>query len=180
MNRVVSEHTATDADPRRQLVALYDDALPKVYGYLRRRCASRAVAEDLTSETFLAAAHAVRRGTVADLSIAWLVRVARNKLVDHWRRQEREQRELELVEVADEADPWDARLDAVVARDTLATLAPQHRGVLTLRYVDDLAVAQIAECLDRTVGATEVLLVRARRAFRAAYETVTTPGEEPR
>jgi RNA polymerase sigma-70 factor (ECF subfamily) len=180
MKRVVSEQPTTEADARRRLVALYDDAMSEVYRYLRRRCDSAAVAEDLTSETFLAAAHAVRRGTVSELTVAWLVRVARNKLVDHWRRSERERRRLELVEIDEETDPWEARLDAVVARETLATLAPHHRGVLTLRYLDDLAVPQIAECLDRTVGATEVLLVRARRAFRAAYESTSGPGEEPR
>ncbi len=170
----MSEQPTIDADAEHRLVALYDESMADVYRYLRRRCDSAAVAEDLTSETFLAAAHAVRRGTVPDLSVAWLVRVARNKLVDHWRRSEREQRRLELADAdagADAADPWDARLDAVVARDTLAALAPRHRGVLTLRYLDDLAVPQIADCLDRTVGATEVLLVRARRAFRAAYES---------
>jgi hypothetical protein len=41
-------------------------------------------------------------------------------------------------------------------------------------------VSQLAECLDRTVGATEVLLVRARRAFRAAYESAGAAGEEQR
>jgi RNA polymerase sigma-70 factor (ECF subfamily) len=179
---VVSEQPTTDADAEHRLVALYDESMADVYGYLRRRCASAAVAEDLTSETFLAAAHAVRRGTVPDLSVAWLVRVARNKLVDHWRRAEREQRRLALTDgdTDDGMDQWDARLDAVVARDTLAGLAPQHRGVLTLRYLDDLAVSQIAECLDRTVGATEVLLVRARRAFRAAYESAEAAGQEQR
>jgi RNA polymerase sigma-70 factor (ECF subfamily) len=39
-----------------------------------------------------------------------------------------------------------------------------------LRYVDDLPVADVATALDRTVRATEALLVRARRAFRALYE----------
>ena len=34
------------------LLALYDSALPEVYGYLVRRCDGTSVAEDLTSETF--------------------------------------------------------------------------------------------------------------------------------
>lgn len=40
------------------LLALYDTALPQVYGYLLARCGDRALAEDLTSETFLAAVSA--------------------------------------------------------------------------------------------------------------------------
>lgn len=49
------------ADQRHALVALYDQALPDVYGYLASRCGSATVAEDLTSETFLAAVDAIRR-----------------------------------------------------------------------------------------------------------------------
>jgi RNA polymerase sigma-70 factor (ECF subfamily) len=167
--------TATE-DQRHALLDLYDAALPEVYGYLVSRCGSAAVAEDLTSETFLAAVDAVQRDRVPQLTVAWLVTVARNKLVDHWRRIERQDRALRLVDSghADADDPWDARLDLLVAHQVLATLAAQHRGALTLRYLDELPVREVAACLGRTEGATEVLLVRARAAFRAAYEAATS------
>src|SRR5437868_473810 len=51
----VSEHSAALADPGPALLALYDTALPHVYGYLLARCGGVARAEDLTAETFLAA-----------------------------------------------------------------------------------------------------------------------------
>ena len=54
-----------------ELLALYDDALPEVYGYLLRRCSDSQTAEDLTAETFRAAA-AVRNGFQTDLNIPWL------------------------------------------------------------------------------------------------------------
>jgi RNA polymerase sigma-70 factor (ECF subfamily) len=41
---------------------------------------------------------------------------------------------------------------------------------LTLRYLDGLSVPEAATVLDRSVGATEALLVRARREFRHVYE----------
>lgn len=82
----------------RDLVALYDEALPHVYGYLLSRCGNVSTAEDLTSETFLVAADAVHRTPMTPLtapltkplSQAWLFGVARHKLADHWRRQARE------------------------------------------------------------------------------------------
>ena len=49
-------------------------------------------------------------------------------------------------------------------------LGPNHREVLSLRYLDALSVPEVAELLGRTVHATEALLVRARGAFRRAYE----------
>jgi RNA polymerase sigma-70 factor (ECF subfamily) len=90
-----------------------------------------------------------------------------------WRRLTREERSLRTIGtqegVEQTEDPWDVHLDGPRARETLERLAAQHRAVLTLRYLDDLPVADVAEILDRTVHATEALLVRARLAFRRAY-----------
>jgi RNA polymerase sigma-70 factor (ECF subfamily) len=160
-------------------LALYDRALPQVFGYLRPRCGSEPVAEDLTAETFLAAVTSVHRGAVSQVTIAWLVGIARHKLVDHWRRSEREERKLASVRASASEptdDPWDAQIDATAARDVLSRLGAHHRAALTLRYLDGLSVPEVAEQLDRTLHATEALLVRARTAFRAAYEERGTDG----
>lgn len=158
-------------DARRRLVELYDDAVGEVYGYLVRRCPDRVTAEELTSETFLAAADAVVRRPPPHLTVAWLIGIARHKLADHWRRSEREERLLAAVDA--EPDPtretWDVELDRIVAHDVLAELGAHHRGALTLRYVDGLTVREVAAHLGRTEKATEVLLVRARAAFRDRY-----------
>ena len=153
------------------LLALYDRALPQVYGYLLSRCGAVALAEDLTAETFLAALDATRRHDPPPVSAPWLVGVARHKLVDHWRRQAREERNLQALSEPDRGDDpqWDVRLDALRARETLEHLSPLHRAVLTLRYLDDLPVAEVAVLVGRSVHAAEGLLVRARAAFRRAY-----------
>jgi len=164
-----SRAVAPPPDPG--LLSLYDRALPEVYGYVLARCGQRALAEDLTAETFLAAV-----GAVGPVTVPWLIGTARHKLVDHWRREEREQRSLRLVDGADADDPWDVHLDALRARQVLDGLSPQHRAALTLRYVDDLPVPQVAALLQRTVHATEALLVRARSAFRRDY--VSTGGSD--
>ena len=162
------------------LLDLYDRALPEVYGYLLPRCGSTTTAEDVTSETFLAAVDAVQRGAVDHLTVAWLIGVARHKLVDHWRRTAREERRLHRVAAEPEPaldDPWDAHVDAAMAHAVLANLGPHHRSALTLRYLDGLSVPEVARHLDRTVHATEALLVRARGAFRRALPDADDPTE---
>jgi RNA polymerase sigma-70 factor (ECF subfamily) len=172
----VSGQAAAAGDRGGQLLDVYDRALPQVYGYLLARCGAVALAEDLTAETLLAAVDAARRDDRAPVSVPWLVGVARHKLVDHWRRQAREEKGLRAVGATggggrDElpGDEWEVRLDAVRAHHTLALLSPLHRAVLTLRYLDDLSVPDVATHVDRSVHATEGLLVRARGAFRRAY-----------
>ena len=159
-------------DPGDALLAIYDRAVPEVYGYLLPRCPNRTTAEDLTAETFLAAVSAVQRDAVPQMTVAWLVGVARHKLVDHWRRQGREERKLRAVEsgVVEAEDPWDRHLDAHRAHDVLDRIAPQFRAALTLRYLDGLSVPEVADLLGRTVTATEALLVRAKAAFRREYD----------
>ena len=157
-------------DPGAALLELYDAALPQVYGYLLARCGRRALAEDLTAETFLAAVAACRREPPPTPSTGWLVGIARHKLVDHSRAAERETRGLAAVAGDDLTDPWDAHLDALLAQEVLAEQSGLHRAVLTLRYLDGLSVPECATVLERTVHATEALLVRAKRAFRHAYE----------
>lgn len=166
-----SQHEPTAADP---LVAIYPRALPQVYGYLLPRCGSTVVAEDLTAETFMAAVAALKTRPSTPVTVAWLVGVARHKLVDHWRRAARDQRK--LAAIANEAatvaaaDPWDETLDTGAVHAALARLPHPQRAALTLRYLDGLPVAEVAGCLGRSLHATETLLVRARSALRRAYQ----------
>ncbi len=167
---------------------LYDDALPHVYGYLARRCANAATAEDLTAETFMAAVAALHNSTgdgnridldIGQINIAWLIGTARHKLIDHWRRTER--RKEELAELWDDMavpDPNDAAIEVMSANGVLAQLAPTHRAVLTLRYIDDLPVGDVATTIGRTVHATEALLTRAKAAFRNHAVHVQPGGQE--
>jgi RNA polymerase sigma-70 factor (ECF subfamily) len=164
MIAVVSETAATSHG----LLVLYDQALADVYGYL---LGGRDVptAQDLTSETFLAAAAALADRSSAPMNVAWLLGVARHKLIDHWRRMATRERWLSSA-AGDPEVPWNDDLEAGRAVEALARLGPHHRSVLTLYYVDDLPVREVAGVMGRTEHATEALLVRARQALRRAYE----------
>src|SRR6516164_1904916 len=155
-------HPQVRPDPALGLLKLYDEALPHVYGYLLARCGDAGLAEDLTAEAFLAAVHAVRKPGAPDPSIPWLIGVARHKLADHWRRVQREQRGLRLLdgEPTRVDDPWETVIDRIRAREVLDRLGAHHRAALTLRYLDGLPVPEVARHLDRTPHATEALLVR--------------------
>jgi RNA polymerase sigma-70 factor (ECF subfamily) len=132
------------------------------------------VAEDLTSESYLAAARAFGDGRADDVGepVAWLFRIARHKLIDHYRSRElAEERRRDWDEAIAEIPGTDADLERIVARDelmaALGRLPAGQRLALVLHYADGLSVTETALALDRSEHAVESLLARGRRSLRA-------------
>ena len=162
---------------KEDLISFLDQALPDVYGYLLHRTQDKATAEDLTSETMIAAIGGMIGCTPEHLTIPWLIGIARHKLADHWRHEARERRHLEIIGTERQAEPVDsAGFDEGPAFEALAMLNPAQRLALTLRYVDGLSVPEVAGLVDRSIHATETLLARARAAFRDRYGELENRG----
>ena len=151
----------------------YGDASTVVYRYFARATlGDRATAEDLTQETFTAVMVAARAGRVEALTMPWAMGIARHKLVDHYRRVEREQRRL--------ARAWDSSAQLAVGAvsgddggeivEVLRRLSPEYRLVLVLKYYEELTAEQIATTIGRSLDATNSLLSRARTAFARTRE----------
>jgi RNA polymerase sigma-70 factor, ECF subfamily len=166
-------------DVSADVAAWVDEALPRIYGYFIPRVGGRvAVAEDLTQETMLAAVRTDRGPESVEAVMPWLYGIARHKLMDHYRRQERDRRVLgqqvpeEDVPDGDYALP-DLDLESLPVRDaviaTLDAITPRHRAALVLRHLDGCDVPFVAASLGITVDAAESVLVRARAAFRREW-----------
>lgn len=157
----------------------YQEALPLIYGYLYRRCGARTAAEDLTQETFLAAVARIKAGKGSDVSLPWLIGVARHKLIGWFRAQEREGRKVERMRrtaPAFSTDGTGVRTSGDPAWTALDELPPAQRAALVLRYLDDLPVADVARTLGRSLHATESVLARGRAALRERCEGVADDG----
>ena len=152
-----------------QFSAFYDTAFGEVHSYLLRAVlGNHALAEDLTQETFLVALVATREGRPEALSMAWLMGVARHKMIDHYRKSTRDERRASLLTAGtNDVDELESLADQEPARivQSLCALSSEHRLVLVLKYLADLTVQQIARTLDRSPQAIESLLARARRAL---------------
>jgi RNA polymerase sigma-70 factor (ECF subfamily) len=162
------------------VAAFYDRSFGEVYRYLSRAVlGNRPLAEDLTQETFASIVAAVTAGRAELQSIPWVIGVARHKLIDHYRNCESERRRLALAwsggygHSDEQLDDLDGQDPARVV-EMLRELSPTHRLVLILRYLDDLSVEEIARSIDRSVRATESLLVRARRALASSHRESET------
>jgi RNA polymerase sigma-70 factor (ECF subfamily) len=154
--------------------AWYDEAVGRVYSYLFGRCGGDIeVAEDITQQTFLQAIRYWQTFDGRADPVTWLCTIARNKLADYYREQDRQRRRhLQLVvrEIEPEATSPDRAIDdreAIMA--ALRQLPDIERTALVLRYLDDLSVKDVAALLNRSVDGTDALLRRAKERFRTVY-----------
>jgi RNA polymerase sigma-70 factor, ECF subfamily len=158
----------------RSFGAFYDDALPRVYGYFLHRCGgSVTVAEDLTQETFLAAVAELAKDRRVTAPAAWIHGIARHKLLDHYRRQERAERSLAAASEAEEAAEELVVADQLASREramaALVSVTASQRAALVLCYLDGYSVPEAARLLGKSVDAVESLLARGRQSFKRAY-----------
>ncbi|HEX4099723.1 MAG TPA: sigma-70 family RNA polymerase sigma factor [Pseudonocardiaceae bacterium] len=142
---------AAQAGDRDAYGQLYTRYAPGVSRFVGSRLRDRALAEDLTSETF---ARALRRiDSVSDQGRdagAWFTTIARNLILDHV-KSSRVQRETVTAEIDDastddrQESPEQAviRLDAAAdVRRRVAALPTDQQQCLRLRYFQDLSVAR--------------------------------------
>ena len=149
---------------------LYDEYSLTVYRYIYARVSSSALAEDLTSETFVRALRALDsfRWQGRDFG-AWLVTIARNLITDHYKSGR-----VRLEVVTDEIETHDRQTEgpeidvlaaatAEVLRDAVAGLPDEQRDCLTMRFFAGLSIAETAKALEKSEGAVKQLQLRAVR-----------------
>jgi len=160
---------------------LYQVMAPPLYArILLPRLSDPAAAEEALAETF---ARAVERlGSYEDRggSIwSWLVAIALNQALDQHRARARAGRGMAGFAallgplVGDAAAPNDEALDGEKLRAAvaaaLARLNPRYRRALELRFFEERERADCAAALEIKLGTFDVVLLRALRAFRAAW-----------
>jgi RNA polymerase sigma-70 factor (ECF subfamily) len=172
---------------------LYDLYVNRIYSYAYRQTQDTALAQDITSATFENALRNLDRFQWRGISfVAWLYRIARNEMV----KQYRHQRSLTPLEsekavgrgyaVDSLADQQDARPTEVTIQwrqrdDTLhralAQLSGNDRDLLTLRYLEELSAAEVAQIIGCSRQNAYVRLHRALQRLRQQMEQLEV-GEE--
>ncbi len=160
------------------LSKLYDQYVQRIYRYVYRRVGQAELAEDITAQVFMRMLESVRtgRGWLTSFS-GWLYRIAHNLVIDHYRRQRR----ATFVDIEDvsplrspDGDPLktvESRLDVERMRGALIQLTEEQAQVITLRFLEDLSIAEVADMMNKTEGAIKALQYRAILALRRVMQT---------
>ncbi len=140
-----------------------------VHGVAYARCGDASLAEEITAQTFETAARLFAQGRGSEVTPGWLTVVAKRRLIDHWRHLAARSRAAERLAGArpSPVEQSSTVLDSDVSA-ALESLPARQRTVLTLRYLDDWGLNEIADGLGISYRATESLLARARRSFASA------------
>lgn len=156
------------------VAAIYDAFADAIFRYVSFRVRSPEDAEDLTDQVFLKMIEALPAYDDRGLPFAaWLYRIARNLLVDRYRRSSREPVALsEAIEARGHgSDPFAAAagtLDREAVRQALGELTEEQRQVVVLRFIEGWDVAEVAEAMGRKTGAIHALQHRALGALQRA------------
>ena len=154
---------------------LYDQYVKSIYRYISFKVRTTTEAEDLTAEVFLKTWEYVqRREKKIENFRAFIYSLARNMVVDHYRRAAQQDILKEHEEMAKFPAPVEKQAAAMVAlqsdmstiEQALRGLKDEYREVLILRYIEEYSTADISEIMEKSKGAIRVILHRALVAIR--------------
>ena len=154
--------------------ALYRRYVTPIYRYLYSRVGNAADAEDLTTQTFVAALEGLpgyrERGNFA----AWLFTIAHNKAADHHREQHPH---LPLDEALDSPRHGEHPLASMMRKEALQRLSTLVAGLeedkqelLRLRFAGSLTYAQIAQVVGSSEGGVKMAVRRLLRRLETEWE----------
>lgn len=148
---------------------VYDEHVWRVYGFLAYRLGDRDTAEDLTQATFERALRAWSRFDPRRASEStWLLAIARNLLIDHYRRDRSN-----LTEPIEEQlgpvmpGPEEGLTASPELVSALQRLSERDREIVALRFGGDMTGPEIAQLLGLTLANVQQILSRSLRKLRA-------------
>jgi RNA polymerase sigma-70 factor (ECF subfamily) len=162
-------------DIRERLSRLWMQAEPSVNAYVFAAVQRYQDAEDVVQQVALTAARRFEEYDGSRPFVAWVLWLAKSKIIDHYRVQGR--RKLLFSEAL--LDQTAARLverqaadhaGAAALETCLDKLPPKSRRLLDLRYVEDASMDAIARAIDSTAGSVRVMLFRIRDLLAACVK----------
>lgn len=151
---------------------LYDIYFDRIYRYIYVRVRKQAEAEDLTQEVFIKALKAIGSYKIGKAPFAsWLFRVAHNQVIDYVRKYSKN-----LETSLDEAPPSVGAEDPVAMIErkfeiaelnaAMMELSPAQQEVISLRFIAELPIADVARILGKREGTVKALQFNGTASLR--------------
>ncbi len=152
---------------RAAFARLYDKYVDRVFKHVYYKVSNQHEAEDITQETFIKAWEAIGgyRRTGAPFA-AWLIAIARNLVIDHYRARKKIVPLEDGIEVKIDPDKnpellAEASFDRADIRSAILKLKEDKQKVVMMRFIDGFSYTEIAQTMKKSEGAVRVILFRA-------------------
>ncbi len=179
--------TADDAVLARQargdpqaFTELYNRYLDRVYRFVLIRTGNTDDAQDLTSQTFLAALENIAGYDGRGSFSGWLFGIARHKIADHYRRR---RPDISLDQAESLHHPGPAPEEIAHTHLQLARVARALRGLdaqqaeaVALRLFGELDAAQVAQVMGKSQAAAKMLVHRGLRQLQERLTPISSTG----
>lgn len=154
---------------------LYDLHYSRVYSYIYFRVGSQELAEDLAADVFVRALQAIGSFDYRGVPVAaWLLRIARNLVIDHFRRSSKRQTvELDEQHKDDGNDPVSAAENRLLQEELvrlMENLTEDQRDVIILKFFEGMSNSEVSEVLSKPEGAVKSLQHRGLAALRRHWK----------
>ena len=161
-----------DADA---LSEIYESFFPRISQFIRLQLGDVHLAEDMASDVLLTVLESLERYRVRGAPFsAWVFRIARNRVIDHHRRQSRRP-QVELADtLASTADGppviAERSMEHASVRAAMVDLTEDQRQVILLKFIQGMDNTAVAAVLGRSIGSVKSLQHRALVTMRRVLE----------
>ncbi|GAB1421944.1 sigma-70 family RNA polymerase sigma factor [Anaerolineales bacterium] len=173
MNRKDEKRLVQDAKKgdREAFAALYQANVDAIFHYILMRTNRKEIAEELTSDVFVRAIKGLSRyEDRGQVFRAWLYRIAHARVIDYYRREDRRPQEtsleIDLISIKPDMDQGLLKREiSQILTIAISDLTDDQQEVIILRFVEGLALSEVAVIMGKETNAIKALQHRALNAI---------------
>ena len=160
----------------------YNQEFEKIYRFVSFKISERTETEEIVQDIFFSFWDHVRQGKDATKSTALLYKIARNKIIDNYRKHGVRPNVLSLDNQAgfDLADSkisdktiekeLDVSFEIESVQAVMVELPDDYKDILIMRFMREMRTSEIAQAMDKSEGAVRVMVYRALKLLKKLVE----------